>query len=86
MNSGNGLHDASVADIQTLAVDMFHGAAIGGAVVGNRHTVVTIQTRRHARWPDQLITQIAVTEAMQVRQKLQRILRAGKHWRDVFEQ
>ena len=86
MDAGDGLHLAAIAVAQTFPVDALHAPHVGAAVLGYRHVVIVADHAGHGVDPQHLITDMAVHIAVQLFEKLQRLVQLGAGWSNEFQQ
>ena len=86
VDARNGLHQPPVAVAEAVAIDFFHAGDIGTAVLGHRNAVIAVHHTGHAGRPEHLVVQLAVGEAVDVRQRIQGLFNAGIHRRDELHQ
>src|SRR6202051_452723 len=71
MDSGNGLHDASVPHSQAMPVNRLHPPYVGRSELRQGYAGVALDLAGHAGCPKQFLTQMTVDELMDVAKILQ---------------
>ncbi|MQM39755.1 hypothetical protein KBTX_03787 [wastewater metagenome] len=69
VDAGNGLHGAAIAPVEAVAVDVLHAPDVGAAVLGDGDARLAADDARHARRPQQLVTDVVVGETVDVGEK-----------------
>jgi hypothetical protein len=86
VHARDGLHHAAVAQAQTVPVNGLHAPDVGGAVLCDRDTGITVDGAGHAGGPEQFLTDVAIDELVQVAEKLGEFPGLGERRRDEFDQ
>jgi len=80
MNPGDGLHHPAITVAKAEAVDSFHLADVGTAVLRHRHFMIAVDGARHAVYPQHFVIQIAVNKAVNLFHGGEQFRHAGQ-WR-----
>src|SRR5690625_3229369 len=86
MDASNGLHESAIAMIEPNTVDVLHAADIGCAVFCDRYAGIATDYAGHAGGPEQLITDVAINERVQIAQEIEQLSRLRQRRSNELEQ
>lgn len=82
MDAGDHLHGPAITMTETPAIDVFHNAGIGSAVIGQRNILPSVQYTGHAGGPEIFVFQVVVDKLLGILEKIQRLIYTCAGWRN----